>query len=116
MADQPTNSVKIDGNKLTGTIATMSFDLDFTGEGVDNNGKEGTPAFRLFAKSPRGRRIDVGGIWQRVNKEGNPYYTLTLNTGHTKWYANLGQYPGQDDPSLYAVIPNDYLNNPERLQ
>ena len=115
MSNQPTNSIKIDGNKLVGTISTMSFDIDFTGEGVDA-GKDGSPAFRLFAKSPRGRSIDVGGIWVRTNKEGNPYYTLTLHTGQTKWYANLGKYPGQDDDTLYAVIPNVYLNYSERRQ
>ena len=94
----------------------MSFDIDVTGESVDITSDK-SPVFRLYAQSPRGRRIDVGGIWQRTNKDGNPYYSLTLNTGHSRWYANLGQYPGQDDPSLYAVIPNEYLNsNSERRQ
>ena len=115
MADNISNFIKIDANQVTGNIATMSFDIDVTGEAVGTN-KEGAPAFRLFTRSPRGRRIDAGGIWQRTNKEGKPYFTLTLNTGHTRWYANLGKYPGQDDDSLYAVIPNDYLNNPERRQ
>ena len=86
MADNISNFIKIDANQVTGNIATMSFDIDVTGEAVG------------------------------TNKEGKPYFTLTLNTGHTRWYANLGKYPGQDDDSLYAVIPNDYLNNPERRQ
>ena len=109
MSDTLTNFVKIDGDSLTGNVATLSFDIDLTGESVESDNDK-APVFRLFAMSPRGRRIDVGGIWQRRNAEGKPYYTLTLNTGHSRWYANLGRYPGQDDDSLYAVIPNEYLN------
>ncbi len=110
-----TNFIKIDGDKVTGNCATMSFDVDLTGDGFHSD-NEKAPVFRLYAMSPRGRRIDAGGIWQRTNQEGKPYYTLTLNTGHGRWYANLGRYPGQDDDSLYSVIPNEYLNAERRSQ
>ena len=115
MTDTLTNFIKIDGASLAGNIATMSFDIDITGTGLESD-NEKAPVFRLFTNSPRGRPIDAGGIWQRTNQEGKPYYTLTLNTGHGRWYANLGRYPGQDDDSLYAVIPNEYLNTERRSQ
>ena len=112
MADL-SNYIRIDGYSVTGNVATLAFDIDVTGEGVDSTSDK-SPVFRLYAKSPRGRSIDVGGIWQRTNQEGQPYYTLTINTGHARWYANLGKYPGQDEDNMYAVIPNEYLNNPDR--
>ncbi|NKL24992.1 DUF736 family protein [Rhizobium leguminosarum bv. viciae] len=33
------------------------------------------PVYRLFAKSPRGKRIEIGGIWKKQNQSGGDYYT-----------------------------------------
>ena len=113
MTDTLANFIQIDGKKITGNIATLSFDIDVTGEPVTSD-NEKAPKYRLFAQSPRGRRVEVGGIWERLNADDKPYLALTLNTGHSRWYANLGCYPGQDDETLMAVIPNDYLNSERR--
>ena len=61
MADNLSNYIKIDGNKIAGNLATMSFDIDVTGEGVYITSDK-SPVFRLYAQSPRERRINVGGI------------------------------------------------------
>lgn len=84
-----------------------------TGEPV-NSDNEKAPKWRLFARSPKGRQVEVGGIWERINTDDKPYLALTLNTGHSRWYANLGRYSGKDDDSILAVIPNDYLNSERR--
>ena len=113
MSDTLVNFIQIDGQNVTGNIATLSFDIDVTGEPVVSD-NEKAPKWRLFARSPKGRRVEVGGIWERLNSEDKPYLALTLNTGHSRWYANLGRYPGQDDETVMAVIPNDYLNSDRR--
>jgi len=113
MTDTLTNFIQIAGDKLTGNIATLAFDVDVTGEALHSDNDK-APKFRLFAKSPAGRRIDIGGIWERTNANGDPYFSLTINTGHSKFYANLGRYPDQDDDTLQAVIPNDFLNSDRR--
>lgn len=113
MTDTLANFIQIDGTKITGNIATLSFDIDVAGEPV-NSDNEKAPRYRLFARSPKGRQIEVGGIWERLNNDDKPYLALTLNTGHSRWYANLGRYPGQDDDTILAVIPNDYLNSDRR--
>lgn len=113
MTDNLANFIQIVGNKLTGNIATLSFDINVTGEPV-NSDNEKAPKWRLFARSPGKKLVEVGGIWERINNEDKPYLALTLNTGHSRWYANLGRYPGQDDDSILAVIPNDYLNSERR--
>ncbi|RWG87171.1 DUF736 family protein [Mesorhizobium sp.] len=100
------NFIKIDGDKVTGNIASLSYDLDVTGEAIASNNPK-APVFRLFGKTPRGRRIEIGGIWKKKNQNGGAYYTLSVNTGFAKLNANLGRYPGQDDESLLAVISRD---------
>ncbi len=108
-----TNAIRIDGNTLSGNVATLAFDIDVIGKPVQSI-NEKAPKFRLYAQSPRGRSIEVGGVWENENAEGKPYWSLTLMTGHGRFYANLGRYPGQDDDDLFAVIPNEYLNSERR--
>lgn len=93
-------------NTLTGNIASMAYDLDIVGEPFESSNPK-APLYRLYAKSPRGRRVEIGGLWEKENQNGGKYYTLTVNTGHGKLNANLGRYPGQDDEDLMAVIPWD---------
>ncbi|MDX1053329.1 DUF736 family protein [Sinorhizobium medicae] len=60
------------------------------------------PTHRVYAKSPRGHDIEVGGIWKKENQDGKPYYTLSIRK--LRYNANLGRFPGQDDASLQAII------------
>ena len=106
MATRPASA----GNRACGSIPPTRCT---TGEALHSD-NEKAPKFRLYAKSPAGKRIDIGGIWERNNANGDPYFSLTINTGHSKFYANLGRYPDQDDDTLQAVIPNDFLNSDRR--
>ncbi len=92
-----------ENSRITGNIATLSFDIDVTGEPLSSTNPK-APTFRLYGLTPRMRRIDIGGIWTRQNSEGKNYFTLSVCTGLGRYNANLGRYPGQDDTSLYAVI------------
>lgn len=38
----------------------------------------------------------------KKNQEGKPYYTLSIR--RLGFNANLGRFPGQDDPTLQAII------------
>ena len=101
------NFIRInEDNTISGNIASISYDLDITGEPFTSTNAK-APVYRLFAKSPRGRRIEVGGIWQKKNQSGGDYLSLSVNTGHGRLNANLGRFPGQDDEDLLAVIPWD---------
>ncbi|CAK7261672.1 MULTISPECIES: DUF736 domain-containing protein [unclassified Shinella] len=91
-------------NTISGNIASISYDLDISGEPFTSTNAK-APLYRLFAKSPRGRRIEVGGIWKKKNQKGGGYLSLSVNTGHGRLNANLGRFPGQDDEDLMAVIP-----------
>lgn len=52
MTNTIANFIQIEGDKITGNIATLSFDIDVIGETVaSTNGK--APIYRLLAKTPR---------------------------------------------------------------
>ncbi|MBP8937206.1 DUF736 domain-containing protein [Shinella sumterensis] len=95
-----------ENNTLTGNIASISYDLDIIGK-ENRSTNPDAPVYRLYGKSPRGRQVEIGAIWQRKNQSGGDYYSVSINTGHGRLNANLGRYPGQDDEDLMAVIPWD---------
>lgn len=68
-----------ENNTLTGNIASISYDLDITGK-ENRSTNPDAPVYRLFAKSPRGRQVEIGAIWQRKNQSGGDYYSLSINT------------------------------------
>lgn len=103
-----TNFVLFDpeGKGLKGNIASISYDIDIFGERFTSENPK-APVFKLFGKSPRGKKVEIGGVWLKQNQNGGDYYQLTLATGHGKFHANLGRFPGQDDENLMVVIPWD---------
>ncbi|MEO0923859.1 MAG: DUF736 family protein [Pseudomonadota bacterium] len=101
-----TNYVSINGDKLTGNIASITFDVDFRGTAVVSD-NEKAPKFRLTAKSPRGRDVEIGAIWEKTSQEGKEYFSFKVDTGSGPLYGNLGRYQGQDDDTLYAMIMSE---------
>jgi uncharacterized protein (DUF736 family) len=93
-----------DSKTLTGNIASLGCDIEITGEAFASDNDK-APVFRIYGMTPRGRRIEIGGIWEKESQLGKPYLTMSVNTGHAKLNANLGRYPGQDDETLMAIIP-----------
>ncbi|WP_426289835.1 DUF736 family protein (plasmid) [Ensifer adhaerens] len=104
-----TNYIQFEGDSLdtakgTGLISTIDRDMDLTVVPFDSDNDK-APTHRVYAKSPRGHDIEVGGIWKKENQEGKPYYTLSIRK--LRYNANLGRFPGQDDASLQAIIEWD---------
>ena len=81
--------------------------IDTVGSTAYFSTNKDAPVFRIFAKSPRGRRVELGGIWKKKNQNGGDYLSLSVSTGHGRLNANLGRFPGQDDEDLMAVSPWD---------
>lgn len=104
-----TNYIQFEGDNLdtakgTGLISTIDRDMDITVVPFDSD-NDRAPTHRVYAKSPRGHNIEVGGVWKKENQEGKPYYTLSIRK--LRYNANLGRFPGQDDVSLQAIIEWD---------
>lgn len=85
-----------------GNIATLSMDADFTAK-PNTSTKDNSPTHDLFGLSPKGKEILIGAIWQNINKDGNPYFSLSIPV--LNYRANLGQAAGQDEPEVQAIIP-----------
>jgi len=100
------NFIRFTETGLLGNIASMAYDIDLTGEEITSTNPK-APAYRLLARTPRGRSVEIGGIWKKTNQTGGDYYTISVNTGYGRLNANLGRFPGQDDEDLMAVIPWD---------
>ncbi|MDW9419034.1 DUF736 family protein [Sinorhizobium meliloti] len=101
-----TNYIQFDGDNLdtakgAGLISTIDRDMDIKVVPFESD-NEKAPTHRVYAKSPRGHDIEVGGIWKNENQDGKPYYTLSIRK--LRYNANLGRFPGQDDASLQAII------------
>ncbi|MGH0347416.1 DUF736 family protein [Sinorhizobium meliloti] len=101
-----TNYIQFDGDNLdtakgAGLISTIDRDMDIKVVPFKSD-NEKAPTHRVYAKSPRGHDIEVGGIWKKDNHDGKPYYTLSIRK--LRYNANLGRFPGQDDASLQAII------------
>lgn len=93
----------IETSKGTGSISTLTFDVDVTVE-PNNSDNPMAPTHRVFARSPRGKLIEVGGVWKKFNQEtGAEYFTLSIR--QYNFNANLGRAANQDDPTVQAVIP-----------
>ena len=93
----------IENSKGSGSISTLTFDVDVTLE-PNNSDHPMAPTHRVFSRSPRGKRVECGGVWKKENKEtGAEYFTLTIRD--YGFNANLGIAAGQDDKSVQAVIP-----------
>ena len=101
-----TNYLQFDGDNLdtakgAGLISTIDRDMDIKVVPFESDNDK-APTHRVYAKSPRGHDIEVGGIWKKENQDGKPYYTLSIRK--LRYNANLGRFPGQDDASLQAII------------
>jgi uncharacterized protein (DUF736 family) len=101
-----TNYIQFDGDNLdtakgAGLISTIDRDMDIKVVPFESD-NEKAPTHRVYAKSPRGHDIEVGGVWKKENQDGKPYYTLSIRK--LRYNANLGRFPGQDDASLQAII------------
>jgi len=90
-------------SKGTGSISTLTFDVDISLT-PNNSDNPMAPTHRIFARSPRGKEVECGGVWKKENKEtGAEYFTLTIRDFN--FNANLGKAAGQDDETVQAVIP-----------
>jgi uncharacterized protein (DUF736 family) len=93
-----TNFIRFgENNTLTGNIASISYDLDITGEEFSSTNPK-APIYRLLAKSPRGRRVEIGGIWRKKHQNDRDYYTATI-TAFPSTPATAGSMP------IWGAIP-----------
>lgn len=99
------NYVQFDGTRETfeGNIASLEFDEDIRGIKLDSN-NEGSPAYRVYGKTPKNREVEIGAVWRRKNEQGQEYFQMSVHMPGRTVRANLGKYPGEIDDKLMSVI------------
>ncbi|MCG3269564.1 DUF736 family protein [Yoonia sp. I 8.24] len=103
-----TNCIKFESNDIetakgSGSISTLTFDLDITVEPIISDNPM-APTHRVLGRSPRGRLVECGGIWKKQNRDtGGDYFSMTVRD--YAFNANLGKAANQDDDTLQAIIP-----------
>lgn len=105
-----TNFIKFESDNIEtstgeGRISTLTHDLEISVMPVTNPKSDKTPSHRIYAKSPAGFKIPVGGIWKNKSQQNKDYFSVTLKG--IEFRANLGRFPEQDDESLQAIIEWD---------
>ena len=95
------NSDEFETATGTGLLSTLERDIEIKVIPFNSTNPK-APTHRVFGRSPRGLDIEIGGIWKKSNAENKPYYSLSVKS--LKLNANLGRFPGQDDPTLQAII------------
>ena len=97
------DSSEIENAKGSGSISTLTFDIDITVEPISSDNPM-AHKHRVLGRSPRGRLVECGGIWKKQNRDtAADYFTLTIRD--FGFNANLGKAANQDDDTLQAVIP-----------
>lgn len=102
-----TNFIKFDSDDIEtatgkGLISTIERDMEIEAIPYASD-NEKAPTHRLYARSPRGFRLEVGGIWKKYGKTNDRDY-FSLSIKRLAYNANLGKFPDQDDASLQAII------------
>lgn len=78
--------IRNNDGSVTGYIAEASFDFENIFLEAVNSSHERAPAYNLMTRSPRGRPVRIGSIWERTAKEtGEVYfggYVQSLASGY----------------------------------
>jgi uncharacterized protein (DUF736 family) len=91
---------KADG--FEGYIASESMDHDLVvTRNSSNERSEGSPDYIIFTKSPKGRLIEIGGVWKRICAADNDYLSLTLTIDGREYRAN--SVPKKDSTGVLAL-------------
>lgn len=96
-----------DREEANGRIATMWLDLDFTALRDPDAAGTDRPLYRVYGKSPRGALIEIGAIWERLNRHREPYLAISISDTGIKdrsFSGNIGRLPGGSHDDLRQGI------------
>lgn len=70
-----------DDDALVGSVGSMEFDFNFVAIPVEEKASDDHPDYRIECRSPSGKIIRMGSIWNATSqRSGNPYLSLRFYT------------------------------------
>lgn len=98
--------IRNDDGSVTGYIAEATYDFDhvFLERVTSDNAR--APMFNLMTKSPRGRTVPLGPIWEHTAKDtGEVYFRGYIDTS-ASGYVRVRLHRSRHNPNLWNVVRN----------
>jgi uncharacterized protein (DUF736 family) len=96
--------IRNEDRTVTGYIAEASYDFDHVFLEKVASDHERAPMFNLMTKSPRGRDVRLGSIWERSAKDtGEVYFGGYLESG-VSGYVPLRLFRSRQNPDVWNVV------------
>ncbi|MBX9898030.1 MAG: DUF736 domain-containing protein [Qipengyuania sp.] len=90
---------------VTGYIAEATFDFENVFLDKVASTHERAPAFNLTTKSPRGRPVRLGSLWERSAKEtGEIYFGGYIQSG-ASGYVPIRLFRSRQNADVWNVVP-----------
>ena len=96
--------IRNNDGSVTGYIAEATFDFENVFLDKVMSDHERAPAFNLKTKSPRGRPVRLGSIWERSAKEtGEVYFGGYIESG-VSGYVPIRLFRSRANPDVWNVV------------
>ncbi len=95
-----------DNDTFAGEISSLNADVPFTAVKNQRKEKDNQPDFVIYARSPRGKPIEIGAVWDKVGKEsGDPYLLVNFKINGKAVSANAFDVEGTNE--LNVILSDD---------
>lgn len=95
-----------DNGTVTGFVAETHYDFDIALGRAKIEG-ENAPDFQLMTKSPRGRDVPVGYLWQHKGRESGDTYFRGYIKSSQSGFVRLRLYRSRDLSNVWDVLRKD---------
>jgi len=93
-----------DDGSVTGYVAEATYDFEGIFLEKVASDHERAPAFNLNAKSPRGRPVRLGSIWERAAKETGEIYFGGYIESSVSGFVPIRLFRSRQNPAVWNVV------------
>ncbi|MGV7120428.1 DUF736 family protein [Sphingopyxis sp. 550A] len=96
--------IRSDTGMVSGYIAEAGFDFENVYFEKVTSDNPRAPLFNLMSKSPRGRGVRLGSIWERASREtGEVYFGGYIDTAQSG-YVPIRLFRSRQDTSVWNIV------------
>lgn len=116
--------MRSDNGKVSGYMAEAGFDFDFVFRKVVSDNPD-APGFDMVTRSPRGREVRLGSIWERATREtGEAYFAGYIDTAQSG-FVPIRIFQSRESDHVWIVVRHvprrrrqerEAINLPDRSQ
>jgi uncharacterized protein (DUF736 family) len=91
---------------MTGYVAEATYDFGNLFFELVESDHERAPKFNLMTKSPRGRVVRLGSIWERTANETGEFYFRGYIDSSVSGYVPIRLHQSRQKPHVWNIIRN----------